>query len=181
MFAEEIIINTSRDFRAYFKEVNGRDLTNEEDTLFVNSLKASVAQTLTKNFYSNLGKVLASQDVKIKDLFSFISLFEADLSRITWYSSTARVEANVDFFQNYVSIQKSFFETVANENNLDYEELMALYNDYNGKAILADIDVGFLTDAENEYLSAVGESRQINKKMAINEAYEDFFATNKVK
>lgn len=176
MYAYNLLLNvnstsSANDFFNVYKEKNG-DSVNLTD--LTKNLKCSIAQTLTKQFYTNLADRCKSSTVSLNEIFSLISIFENELSREIWYSSSGNKDAYVAFYSNYNGIQSSFFETIANKLNINRDEIQQAYNAYNAKV---DVDASKLTlvsSDKKDYLSYILKTRKNDKMNSVNYVSESF-------
>ncbi len=161
MYAYELVIDlnqysSSRTFyNLYRNEVNKYDLEDE--------LKESIAKTLTKQFYSNLSEF---SNIKVKDAFSIISIYENELSRFLWYESKA--SKYQDFFTVYNDIQRGYFELVANKLGVDAETLIEMYTKYNTENTIDSYSIDILDSDKQEFYDYIAKTRQGSKKNSID-------------
>ena len=167
MFSFDITHTDNKGFYDAYKEFSGSKMESSGKREFGYAQKASQAQTLTKIFYSNLANSLTSSNVKIEDIFKLISIFEADMSRLTWYAS--RPEPNRDFFNTYVGIQNQFFARIAAEVGVGAADITRAYNAYNSASSLGEVSLSFFNSSENNYLTEMSIRLNDNKRRAINE------------
>lgn len=95
------------------------------------NLRGSIFTTLAQKFYSNLANEIQKEDtVTLQDAFFLIYNFERVTSLKTQYSQEVSYERYKEFLNNYVKIQDSFFEYVAESNNMSYDEVLNRYEQY---------------------------------------------------
>ena len=172
MYAFDITINQNAEFFTAYKDKYGKQIDNRYD--YFNSLNSSIAQTLTKNFYINLSNYLISNDATLEDIFSNISIFETEMSRLTKYGSQSNLEENEAFISMYRGIQNEFFGIVAQYLGLDVEDITMFYNAYYGDALSDVSTTSTLDEYELDYVNRILDSRSMNKKNTINEVGESF-------
>ena len=172
MYAFNIIYAESEDFFETYQSSAGSKMSYYDKSNYWDGLKASAAGTLTKIFYSNLSKKMSERQLKLEEVFTLVSVFETELNRITWYSTGSRLEANCDFFDNYISIQNEYFMLLSYEADIDSEKLYNAYNAYNASLKSGVIQLSFLSADKNRFLTDIAENRQNNKKNSINEVYK---------
>ena len=85
-----------------------------------------VAATTSKTFYKNLAILISEKDLQLDEIFSLISVYENNVSNLTWYSSK-RQESLLD---NYTKYQDIFFRALAESNHIDKDELVNLYTKF---------------------------------------------------
>ncbi len=159
MFSFDIWLNQNRDFYDYYQSQTGKDL---DRSTYEISLKSSIAQTLTKQFYENLSSKIVTSNVPLKDIFSSIEVFEMEMSRITWYASRQNTD-NAIFVKMYQEIQDEFFDILAKKVHTNKSEIYNLYNSYYRDSQTNVIDNIMLNKEENDYMSKVMESRSTLK------------------
>lgn len=172
MFSFDITLNQNAEFFNAYKDKNG--VTLPERHKYFNSLNSSIAQTLTKNFYINLSNYLEKNDAKLGDIFSMISVFETEMSRLTKYNQKTSVEENEDFIAMYNDIQTQFFAIIANYLGLETDDVILFYNAYYNDSLSDTTSTSLLDEYEIEYANQILESRSSMKKNTVNEIGESF-------
>lgn len=122
-----------------------------------------VAATTSKTFYKNLAILISEKDLQLDEIFSLISMYENNVSNLTWYSSK-RQESLLD---NYTKYQDIFFRALAESNHIDKDELVNLYTKFheeNKANISNNID---LTSSQKEYFQYILDRYQGDKKEPI--------------
>ena len=178
LYAFELINTDGNEFRDNYKEKYGQrfDLYAMDDYRL--SLKGSVSLTLTKVFYTNLLKSLENKSVSIEDVYQLISIFEDEISRITWYSS--KNSYFPEFIENYQKIQMMVFEKISEKTNLSIDEIVNSYNYYH-KNLDVYHEIDWLNDDKNKFLSNMFSTRRDQRKESIIEIYNNNFKNNIVK
>ncbi len=165
----------SLDFYQVLKE-KGISIPSSEQDGFETSIKGDVCLSLSKVFYQNLLDKIVGKEVSVNDIFECISIFELEVSRQTWYQSkNAYLE---DFLTGYNTIQEYFFNIMASKLGVDTNYIKELYYMFNKDVTLNNINISFLSNAENEYFNYINESRTGNKKDAILKVYSDNYQVN---
>ena len=172
MYAFDITINQNTEFFNAYKDKYGKQVENRYD--YFSSLNASIAQTLTKNFYINLSDYLISNDATLEDIFSNISVFETEMSRLTKFGSQSYVEENEAFISMYRGIQNEFFGIIADYLGLETEDITMFYNAYYGDNLSDVSTTSMLDEDELDYVNRKLDSRSTNKRYTINEVGESF-------
>lgn len=175
MYAYNLLIDlnstsSSKDFYNIYKEKYGSSIDSLQ---FSKDLKSSIGQTLTKQFYINLINKCQNNTVSIKEIFSLISIFENELSREIWYSSSANKDAYMDFYLNYNSIQSSFFELLGNKLGVSLNDVQQAYNSYNAKADINPFELTLISNDKKDYLSYILETRKNDKMNSVNYVSEN--------
>ena len=156
MYAMEICYNQPTEFSKFYKEQTYQD-----------SLKGSIAKTLTKNFYENLATYL-SKGKSVKDIFSLITTFEVEMARFTRYTNTEFMDTNESFLSMYREIQEEFFSLLSENLNMNVEEITSLYNTYYHDEI-SNISQSDLSRDSKDFINKLLQSRNSNKKSTIAE------------
>lgn len=165
MYALEICLNQPTEFTKFYKEKTGTtlDLYSYQD-----SLKTSIAQTLTKRFYENLATRSIENKISLKEAFSFIATFELEMSRFTKYSNDYYMDTNESFLAMYRDIQNEYFAMLSNSLNRSVEELNSLYSTYYHDGISSSNQTN-LSQGKADFMNRLLQSRNESKKYAINE------------
>lgn len=164
MYAMEICYNQPAEFSKFYKEQTGKTL---EIYSYQDSLKGSIAKTLTKSFYENLATYVA-KGRSIKDIFSMISTFELEMARFTRYTNTEFMDTNESFLSMYREIQEEFFSLLSKSLNRSVEEITNLYNTYYHDEI-SNISQSNLSSDGKDFINRLLQSRNSNKKRTIAE------------
>lgn len=176
MYAYEVMLDlnstsSAKAFYKLYKEKNG-DSVNLTD--LAKDLKCSIAQTLTKQFYTNLANKCKNSTVSLNEIFSLISIFENELSRGIWYASSGNKDAYTAFYSNYNGIQSSFFEAIANKLNINRDEIQQAYNSYNAKVDADASKLTLVSSDKKDYLGYILETRKDDKMNSVNYVSESF-------
>ncbi len=164
MYAMEICYNQPTEFSKFYKEQTGQTL---EIYNYQDSLKGSIAKTLTKNFYENLATYL-SKGKSVKDIFSMITTFEVEMARFTRYTNTEFMDTNESFLSMYREIQEEFFSLLSENLNMNVEEITSLYNTYYHDEI-SNISQSDLSSDSKDFINKLLQSRNSNEKSTIAE------------
>lgn len=122
-----------------------------------------VAATISKTFYKNLAILISEKNLDLDDIFSLISMYENNVSSVTWYSS--RRQENL--LNNYKKYQDIFFQALADSNHMDKNELVSSYIDFHQKNS-AKIDQNMdLTATQKEYYQSILKRFQTDHKEPI--------------
>lgn len=172
MYSYDIIFSDNKEF----KETYNFDLSQLDQ--YKNELKASIGQTLSKEFYSNLSDSLVNQDTKIEDVYLLMRIFETEMCRITDYDNTTKTDINKTFVNNYSIIQNEFFDKLANTTDMNSKEVKQSYCAYsnnfcdnakykNEQNYNIAVDIDWLSNDQNDFLGHMSKSRvyHINKNI----------------
>jgi hypothetical protein len=132
-------------------------------------LAASIAQSLTKTFYKSLSEAACASAVGLGDVFSFISVFENDLSRQIRYYDYTRADSNTDFFKAYVQIQDRFFAELGAAAGIEPQAVADAYIAYHAqtyKVQLGGLDM--LDDGKDAQIAALS-ARLTPQKTSVRE------------
>ena len=95
------------------------------------NLRGSIFTTLSKVFYKNLANSIKNNsNVTLQDIFFLIHNFESVVSLKTQYADEVSYERYEQFLNDYVKIQDSFFEFIAESNEMTAQEVTDKFNDY---------------------------------------------------
>ena len=164
MFAREILFGG--DNRRDFQRVGGNSSWQ-----FEFGLRASIAQTLTKTFYSSLAERISTAQTTIEEVFWLISLFEADLNRQLRYAGNDRLPFNRDFIDNYVLIQNEFFGLLAEESGIDFEHIIRAYNAFSMTSLASTINISFLDNTEREFIKRIAIGLQGDRTHSVQSVH----------
>ena len=152
-------IQTEReDFVTVYEKENGSIAGKELEVKKI--MKESVIQTMTKYFYRNLAERVHNGDVTLQDTFYLINTFESALNLHIIYDDESRIEYNDEAISFYVEAQDKFFQMIAEDSGMSYEEIEEQFNNY---SLIIKTDSGYqrnysfnwLTEGEKEYVGVV--------------------------
>lgn len=147
-------------------------------------MKQSIIKTMTKYFYKNLAERVAHADVTMQDAFYLINVFESSLNLHLVYDDLSRYDINKETIDFYIDIQNAFFDILATNNNMSFDEIENTFNNY---ALVIKTDnkyqrngsFSWLNDQEIEY---VGDVLTTNiQSLSTNIRNLDFISDNKSK
>lgn len=174
MFAYDIIFSENKDFINNYQEKNGYfDLSSLY--AYQKELKPAIGQTLTKLFYSNLSDSLTKKELNLKQVFGLIRVFETEMCYLTDYDLDEKREMNREFISVYSDIQNEFFNNLAEESNLNGNELKNLYCKYSNfcaqnaqKGNVVRTDAEWLSSEKNEFLNQESRNKVLYISKHIN-------------
>lgn len=150
-------IQTEReDFVTVYEKSNGS--IQGKETTVKKIMKESVAQTMTKYFYRNLAERVHNGSVTLQDAFYLINTFEAALNLHIVYDEAERVEYNDESLKYYIQTQNKFFEMIAEDSGMTYDEVVNRFNNY---SLIIKTDQGYqrncqflwLDQGERDYIA----------------------------
>lgn len=158
LFSICYIQNDREDFTGAYEAVNG-SIEGQETTVKM-IMKESVVQTMTKYFYKHLAERICNSEVVLQDVFYLINVFEAALNRHVLYEEAQRLEYNDESMAFYLETQDQFFEALAVESGMRYEELIESFGEYallnkKGNDYQRNYQFSWLDDEEKEYIGTV--------------------------
>lgn len=152
-------IQTEReDFVTVYEKANGS--IQGKETTVKKIMKESIAQTMTKYFYKNLAERVHNGSVTLQDAFYLINTFEAALNLHIVYDDAQRVEYNDESLKFYIETQNKFFQMIAEDSEMTFEEIETKFNEY---ALIIKTDEGYqrncqflwLNQNERDYIGTV--------------------------
>ncbi|MBE6146605.1 MAG: hypothetical protein E7171_08330 [Firmicutes bacterium] len=152
-------IQTEReDFVTVYEKANGS--IQGKETTVKKIMKESIAQTMTKYFYKNLAERAHNGSVTLQDAFYLINTFEAALNLHIVYDDAQRVEYNDESLKFYIETQNKFFQMIAEDSGMTFEEIETKFNEY---ALIIKTDEGYqrncqflwLNQNERDYIGTV--------------------------
>ena len=176
MFSCELIssLSGSKSVNEFYKnyELEHGKMSFSQKQLFEKKLKGSIAQTLSKNFYYNLITNSKGKDVSINEIFELISIFESELNKLTWYSTTGYAKDISDFMINYINIQNNFFGILSQKLNVSQEQIQSYYDAYNSISKSSIRTFSTLSSEKSNYYLNIKENRKNDKTYSIREVYQ---------
>ena len=158
--------SSAKEFYESYEKINGEMDYYKKKELQTN-IKGSIAQTLSKQFYINLGSSMENKNIELIEVFELISVFESEMNKLTWYATSGYTENLGDFINNYVNIQDKFFEILSSKTSISIEDLKDAYILYNSKYSYNLNNISFLTNEKNEYYEKIKIEVQKDKTKSI--------------
>lgn len=185
MFSYELVSGLSgskslNEFYDYYKSLYG-NMEFKDKRLFEKQLKGSIGQTLSKQFYQNLILSMNGKNININEVFEMISVFESEMNKLTWYSTTGYATDISEFMINYVDIQDCFFEILSNKTGLTLEEIQNGYIMYNLECNFDLDNSNILSSDKKEFYNKVKENRKNDKTYSIRQIYEKEIEGKKIR
>ena len=156
MYSIEIIQESKDDFYDWYNETYNTDLSNEttgEQSVLRLTLKEDALMTLTKLFYRNLARQINKGNVTLQDAYYLMRLYEADLDNHFSNNTVGYMEFFHNFYDTYVDLQNEFFSIIADENNLEADDLANGFDNYSMNAVSKspNCDLKFLSSDAKDY------------------------------
>lgn len=178
MFSFDIILGSNRNNSVYnFYKLCEKNYSGFDRLDFQTELKSSVASTLTKKFYVNLANEVKNKKLTVGEIFSYISIFETEMSRLCAYS-TAK-EEHSEFFDIYINIQTNFFNYISKELNVNTTDVQEAYNAFNKNCELSVNELTLSSSEKKEFYQHMMDSRKNNKTKSINYIYVTNYSKQK--
>ena len=143
------------------------------------NLRESVCRTFNKYYYRNLAKTISEKDIPLNDVFYLISVYEMDLNNHILYNDYNQYEANDILMKEYVEMQDELFKMIAKDNNMTYEEILELYDNYNSQYYQAEYvcnnyDLSWLDSDKIDYMNQRQVDLSRYKTVQLRDSYNDF-------
>lgn len=163
MFAFEFDLDLNftspaRELKEQYRNVNWYDFNLKYE------IRCSIAQTLSKQFYSNL---IVCSKTDLKDAFELISIFENVINKYMW-QITDKNQAN-HFFETYNDIQGTFFQLFANKLGLSVDDIMSGYNYFYSNTEVNGNNIANLSTEKQQFYNYIVSNNKYYKANTVNE------------
>lgn len=131
MYSVEITQSDTEDFWEYYISQTGRTPTDEEKLAIRMDIRTDAVKYMTENFFANL--ITAIHDGAVTDLdtaFYLMRLWELDTFNHLNYTQESSLEHAEDFVIWYNQTQTAILSAIAENSNLDSEQIQSLYSEY---------------------------------------------------
>lgn len=131
LFSIEITQSDPEDFWLYYKAQTGRSPSDEEKLAIRMGIRTEVVKYMTCSFFSNLAAAI--HDGAIADLdtaFYMLRLWELDTFKHLNYTERTALERAEDFIIWYNQMQTVILTAIAQDNDLDPQQIQAMYSEY---------------------------------------------------
>lgn len=181
LFSINIIQEQPDDFiNLYEEQVLGHEMSEDELIQLQIELKSSICQYLTNQFYANLSNRIVNQNVKLEEIFKLVSTLESTLNVHLKYTLEERFETYESFFNEYLNTQNTFFQIIADKLNLNLDDIVSAYNEYNGQmeiktesmlreTVYEQMDISWMNSKQQAVVQSKHEETSGNKTVSINE------------
>ena len=187
--------SSNSDFlKAYMNKNNKNILTEEEISLLKLELENSSWQTITKYFYFNLSQKLTDNTADLNEVFTIISLYEANLNKSLDYTKENKNFHLKEFMKLYLNIQNEFFEQIALSNNFSVDGIKESYKIFNetilmpknslltGVERINTFQMDLIGEADkNEQFTKCYEENMFKKTTSVSEIAEKIIELEKTK
>lgn len=158
MYSIEVDNSNNEQFESAYEakyNVSLADPQSGEKEYYTYRLKEDYMMTLTKYFYKALAKQVATGKASKQDIFYLIKKWEAGIVQnfnAGDYGNEIMisiVEFHTDFYNEYLKIQDSFFDSISKDSEISKEELINGYENYQIQNISkeSNCDLAFLNDS----------------------------------
>lgn len=173
-YAIEIIQVEPDEFMPLYDDQLGHEAAYDEVTKLKIELKNAACQTMSKYFYRNLSRLLAENQMTLREVFYLITIFESDQNLHISYTDETWSDTFRPFLENYVLLQQAFFDVLAETLELPPDELQMQFTAFYyrteipkdtilfGKAEWQSLSISTLTQEANDFLEVY--SRSVLKK-----------------
>ena len=167
MYSIQVMQQQPKDFYAVYEQQLGHEATSDEVASLNNELRSEVCQTLNRLFYRNLANKITTEKVSLNDIFYLISVYEMDLNNHVAYDISDCYDRNEDLMNSYVALQDEFFRALANNLNIDYDQLIEMYNNYTFKSNQGNnYDLSWLGNDKINYID--GRVEDLSSAITVN-------------
>lgn len=159
MFSIEILQKDNSAFYDWYQETYGVDFSDEgingEESYLNQRVKEDAVMTMTKIFYRNLARQIHDGDATLQDAYYLIRLWEADIDHHFANNIVGYMMFFHGFYDEYLPLQDTFFEMLADENGLNAENVKQDFQNYSMTASdgSANCTLAFLSDARKTYIT----------------------------
>jgi len=158
-----------------FLKLIGLPNNSDEYIAIKRNIKTSVCMTLTKNFYKNLSIKIKEGNVPLRDIFYLITVFESDINSHIAYVDENKYQDNKEFLEEYLDIQRNFFNLIAQNHNLTADEVIELYNNYGiyNSSGLNNYSLSFLESEKRTFVNKILENTKSSEFKQIIDCYKE--------
>jgi len=133
MFAMEIVQSRVQNYPEIYEETYNASFEGNDMTEIRQTYRSQFLLESTKIFYNNLAERIQNEkDLTIEDIYALITIFEGDLNFHIKYNTgqTLELDYNQRLLQEYSNIQSKFFESISIANNMEYQDILDGFNNY---------------------------------------------------
>lgn len=168
MYSIQITQYDVEDFWKFYERKEGITLTEEEKESIRMNIRTEAVKNLSAKYYKGLANVLKEGKIKdLETLFYLMRLWELDCCGHLNFANKSEYEHAKDFIIWQDSVEKSFISAISDSNNMSYDELIRLYDNYHMSLI---VDGDIINNADFSNLSK-------EKQEYISDSYEKYSVT----
>lgn len=152
LYVVELLRNKPEDFKKVYENIHGA-MTEEYNEFLKKTYNPYFVEVTSKLFYKNLALKLTQDQISLNDVFFLVSLYELDLLKdIPLDNDEVRKKYN-EVYIDYVELQKTFFDMIQKNNELDIAESFMDYQMiYGSEALTVNAELKWIENDKKEYL-----------------------------
>lgn len=132
MYSVEITQSDTPDFFAYYQAKTNQTLTDEEKLAIRMDIREDAVMYLTDIFYTNLANAINEGNITdLNTVFYLVRTWELDAYNHLKYTKTRELEHAKNFIEWQHNLQENLFTSIASSSNLDKNDIIGKYNEYN--------------------------------------------------
>ena len=132
MYSVEITQSDTPDFFAYYQAKTNQTLTDEEKLAIRMDIREDAVMYLTDIFYTNLANAINEGNITdLNTVFYLVRTWELDTYNHLKYTKTRELEHAKNFIEWQHNLQENLFTSIASSSNLDKNDIIGKYNEYN--------------------------------------------------
>ena len=143
MYNIEILQQRPKGFTDWYTKsigINGT-LPDQERTRLSLTVKEDALLSATKLFYRNLARIVNSGDATLQDVYYLTRIYECDFQNHLGNNIVGYLVFFKDLYPEYLKIQEEFFRVIAENNQLDAEQVSVGFQEYSVNIKDGDINV----------------------------------------
>ena len=174
MYAMEIVQSRVPNYQEYYEQTYNTSLDNQDMTSIREEYRLEFLSETNKIFFNNLAYRMANEEnITLEDIFALMTIYEADLNYHIKFNQAASLDKSQTFLQEFNEMQTIFLSTIAAANNMEYEDILNLYNEYhlfanvNGKTVI-NATFNWLNESQQDWLFKKATGERISFTKTIN-------------
>lgn len=185
LYSIEIIQGDTKDFWENYSKLTNTNITDAQKKEIQMDIRTDAVKYLTRKFYKNLAdSIKAGKTNDLDTAFYIIRNWELDIYGHLEYTKTVPLSHAKDFIIWHGNIQTQFFNAIAESNNMQTNDIINLYTEYNlqanvGEQIYNNCNLSNYDKYTQEYIlsskkkySSSNFSRNIDVLAYLNESEE---------
>jgi hypothetical protein len=174
MYAMEIVQSRVPNYEELYEQTYNESFDGQDMTLIRQEYRLQFLREANKIFFNNLTYRMANEEnLTLEDVFALMTIYEADLNYHLKYNQSDSLGASRTFLIEYSDMQANFLASIANANNMEYEDVLNLYNSYqlfsnvDGKITL-NASFNWLNQDQQAWLLSKARGERISYTQPIN-------------
>ena len=181
MYSMEIVQSRVPNYAQIYESYYGTDFDESTMTVTREQHRSQFLIEVTKIFFNNLAERIKNEpDLTLEDIMCLVTIYEGDLNFHLKYNVGTNLDKEhiAEVLRVYAEIQTRFFETIALSNNMEYQDVLTTFNDYqlfvqDGDTLKLNANLNWLNEDQIAWLTNKATGERISNTKPVNLIIEE--------